>query len=275
MSGAPRVPPVPAVLRLVQTMALGRWRERGEQLYREVAALVESAPGREVLVSGCGEGSTVEWLAAKTGAAVTGVDPDAESIERAEERMRALVRPVSASFAQSALEDLPHETGVFDAAVGEPTLASAADPARAVAELARVTKPLGPVVLLQLTWSSELSESAREMLVERLAMRPHLLMEWKQMMRDAGLVEIQVQDWTDAGASPMPKRRGGKDGEAPMLTLPQKLQIAGRAWRRWGWKAARGAVGREQALIEELGRERAFGFHVIKGVKWPHQRSDG
>jgi hypothetical protein len=47
---------------------------------------------------------------------------------------------------------------------------------------------MGPVVLLQLTWSSDMSESAREMLVERLGLRPRLLVEWKQMMREAGLV---------------------------------------------------------------------------------------
>ena len=31
-------------------------------------------------------------------------------------------------------------------------------------------------------------------------MRPRLVVEWKQMLRDAGVVDLQVQDWTDAGA---------------------------------------------------------------------------
>ena len=59
---------------------------------------------------------------------------------------------------------------------------------------------------------------------------------------------------------------------APRLTLRQKAHIVGRAWRRWGWRAARGAVERETSLIKELSRERAFGFQVLKGVKWPHAR---
>ncbi|NUQ21793.1 MAG: hypothetical protein HOQ09_12665, partial [Gemmatimonadaceae bacterium] len=54
MSGAGRIPPAPAVLRLVQMAVMGRWRATGEELYREVATLTEAAPGREVLVSGCG-----------------------------------------------------------------------------------------------------------------------------------------------------------------------------------------------------------------------------
>ncbi len=65
----PPPPPVPAVLRLVQMVLLGRWRATGEALYREVADLVEARGGMELLVAGCGEGVTAEWLAARTGAA--------------------------------------------------------------------------------------------------------------------------------------------------------------------------------------------------------------
>src|SRR3954453_14312033 len=72
MSAPPRVPPVPAVLRLVQMMVLGRWRATGEELYREVADLTDAGPGKEIVVSGSGEGETSEWLAAKTGASITG-----------------------------------------------------------------------------------------------------------------------------------------------------------------------------------------------------------
>lgn len=268
MPATPRVPPVPAVLRLVQMIVLGRWRATGEELYREVADLVEAGPGRDIIVVGAGEGETAEWLASHTGTAVTGVDANEERVTRAETRARGGESPLQLSYQHAPLDDLPHETGVFDAAVGEPLLSSAADPERAVAELARVTKPMGSVVLLQLTWTSDMSQSAREMLVERLGLRPHLLIEWKQMMREAGLVEIQVQDWTDAGA----KAASADADEEPSLTWQQKVQIAGRAWRQLGWKGARTAVARERALLKELARERALGFQLLKGVKWPHAR---
>jgi 2-polyprenyl-3-methyl-5-hydroxy-6-metoxy-1,4-benzoquinol methylase len=270
MPAQPRVPPVPAVLRLVQMVVLGRWRATGEELYREVAGLLDAQPGHEIVVSGAGEGETSEWLAAKTGASITGVDPDEERIERAEARARELTNPLPLSYQQAELDDLPHESNVFDGGLAEPLLSSAADPAKAVAELARVTKPMGPVVLLELTWSSDMSAAAREMLVERLGLRPHLLIEWKQMMREAGLVEIQVQDWTEAGA----KAAAESEEEEPALTWQQKVQIAGRAWRQLGWKGARSAVARESALLKELTRERALGFQLLKGVKWPHARQE-
>jgi SAM-dependent methyltransferase len=275
MSSPPRTPPVPAVLRLVQMVVLGRWRATGEELYRELADLCEAAPGRDILVSGCGDGVSAEWLAARTGASVTGVDSDPARLDDAEERARErrlrgeLAGPLT--FQAGAPEDLPHETAVFDAAIGEPPLAAAADPARAVAELARVTKPMGTVVLLQLTWSSELLTHAREMLVERLGLRPQLLIQWKQMMRNAGIVDIQVQDWTGGG----PRASGATPSvvEPPRLTWQHKVQIVGRTWRRWGWRAARDAVEREKTLLRELSRERSLGFQLIKGVKWPHPKA--
>jgi SAM-dependent methyltransferase len=249
---------------------LGRWRATGEDLYREVADLAEAHGGTELLVSGCGEGVTAEWLAARTGAAVTGVDPDAERISRAQARLRATPSRSPLTYEVSPLDDLPHETSVFDAAVGETTIAAAADPARALGELVRVTKPLGHVVLLLPTWTSEIAEGHREELVERLGLRPHLLVEWKQMLREAGLVDITVQDWSDGGAT---SRGTTPRGAMPGLTWRQKAHIAGRAWRRRGWRAARVAVQRELELLEELSRDRALGFQLVTGVKWPHARS--
>ena len=239
---------------------LGRWRATGEELYREVANLTEAAPGRELLVSGSGDGVTTEWLAVRTGATVTGVDPDAERIEAAERRAREALRGATLGYQLAPLEDLPYENEVFDATVGEPSIAALTEPGRAIAEIARVTRPLGVIVLLQPTWSSEIKGPAREMLVE-----------WKQMMREAGIVELQVQDWTSGG----PARPSGtmKTVDTSELTWQQKAQIVGRAWRRWGWREARTAVERETTLLRELSRERAIGFQLLKGVKWPHPKT--
>ena len=50
-------------------------------------------------------------------------------------------------------------------------------------------------------WRTSVESLYRERVVECLGRRPYLIVEWKRMMRDAGLVELTVQDWTDrAGA---------------------------------------------------------------------------
>jgi SAM-dependent methyltransferase len=237
-------------------------------LYREVAGLVAAKPGMELVVLGCGDGVTTEWLAARTGAAVTGVDPDAARISQAEARRRESSSKGIVVFEVSPLDDLPHETAVFDAAIAEPEVASARDPGRALSELVRVTRPFGHVVALLPTWTSEIDSGDREDLVQRLGLRPRLLVEWKQMLRVAGLVDLVVQDWSDGG----PSASRTPDATMPALTWRQKAQITGRAWRRRGWRAARGAVRRELDLLEDLSRERALGFQLVMGVKWPHAR---
>lgn len=281
----PIAPPLPPVLRDVQSIVQGRWRVLGEELYREIARTLEVVAGGELLVVGCGDGVTVEWLAGKTGAIVTGVDADQRRIVQAERRIRAASR-LPVGFEAGSLEDLPHESNVFDASLAEPLLAATPDPARAISELVRVTKPMGVVVLLQLTWSSGIAESTRTLLVEKLGLRPHHLVEWKQMLREAGVVDVDVQDWSEGplgrslhvARTARTRRQGALERREPRLSLPQKVHIVGRAWRRWGWRvgvldAARGALAQERELLQELSRERAIGFQLVRGVKWPHARA--
>ncbi len=271
MPTSPRVPPVdpvPAVLRLVQSAVLGRFRTSTEPLYRELASLVAATDAdgrREVLVSGCGDGRSVRWLADRTSAVMTGVDPDGARVEAATSDARS--NGSSATFQQAPLDDLPFDDAVFDAAIGEPILTGAGDPARAVSELVRVVRPMAPVVVCQFTWNTDFDAGERAAVITRLGLSLRHLVEWKKLLREAGLVDLEVQDWTDLG-------RSRERGNAPAFTLAEKLQIAGRAWRRWGWRAAREAVGQETALLQDLARERAIGFHLLYGVKWPHARAD-
>lgn len=261
--------PAPAVLRLVQKAIIDRWRATGEDLYREIARLAAIEAGQEVVVAGCGRGATTEWIARRTGAAVTGIDSDEDDIAQAEEHARTA--GLDLSYQSGQLDDLPYETGVFDAAIGEPDIAAAASPERAVAELVRVTKPMGQVVLSQLTWSCELPESRRELVVERLGLRPRMLVEWKQMLRESGVVDIQVADWTDECDDEL----ADEGDENPLqLNWHDKLQIVSRAFRTAGIAEARQALARETGLLRDLSRERSMNFSIIKGVKWPHAASE-
>lgn len=259
-------PPVPAVLKLVQAVMHGRWRTTSDDLFRAVADLADAKLGAEILVSGTVDGLTAQWLAARTGAVVTAVDTDPGLVARADVRARSRAGRTP-SFEVSPLDDLPHETAVFDSAIGETGVAACRNPSRAIAELVRVTRPMGRLVLLLPTWSSEIPTADREALVERLGVRPHLVVEWKQMLRDAGVVEVVVQDWSEGAVG---ARTSGNRVAVPRLTWREKAHIAGRTLRRRGWRAARTSVHRELELLRELARERALGFHLVSGVKWPH-----
>jgi ubiquinone/menaquinone biosynthesis C-methylase UbiE len=261
--------PGPSILDLVRLSRTEIFPPGGEPLYREIASLVELEEGQELLDSACGRGISTFFLASNYGVACTGVDPDPALVAKAEARARAGELEHRLTFQQAQLDDLPFKDAMFDVAIGEVALGALADPARAVAELVRVTRPMGSVVLVQLTWTGHVDDERKEILVRHLGARPLLLVEAKQMLRDAGVVELQVRDWSDR---PSPFRPGGGapfHDLAQLFTFRQKLEILWRAVKRWGWSALRGAIFREHEIHRLITSERALGLTIIKGTRWP------
>ena len=244
----------------------------GEDLYRQIARLTELREGNEVLDAACGRGVSTLYLARAFGVSGVGVDSDSVLVQQAVERVRQEGLEGTFTFETASLDDLPYRDGTFDVAIGEIGLAASADPARAVSELARVTRPYGCVVLVQLIWTGNVDPTRREILVQHLGARPMILVEWKQLLRDAGVVELTVEDWSDA---PSPFRPTAAAGGAPfpdfseLFTLRERVAILLRAWKRWGWKGVKGAVLREREIHRLLTRERVLGLSLIKGTKWP------
>lgn len=237
----------------------------GEALYRHLARLVELGPDQEFLVVPCGQAVTTEFLARTTGATGSGVDPDEELVERAAERAKQAGLASGLHYEQAPLEDLPYQDAVFDVTIGEIGLAAAENVHAAVQELVRVTRPLGSVVLIQLVWTGNVTPERREALAEHLGLRPLVLVEWKQMLRDAGVVDLHVEDWADAAAG---SRRAGGRGLAELLSLRDLAGMLWRAGRQWGWRGVRAALARDRQVRTLLTRERVLGLSLIKGTRW-------
>jgi ubiquinone/menaquinone biosynthesis C-methylase UbiE len=265
--GAPAHGAGPSMLDLVRLSPTAVFPPGGEDLYRQIAMLTELAAEQEVLDAACGRGVATSFLARTYGVQGTGVEPDEHLVLEAEQRARETGLAERVTFQAAPLDDLPFKDGVFDVAIGELGLAATVDPARAIRELARVTRPMGSVVLVQLIWTGHVDEARKELLVQHLGARPMLLVEWKQMLRDAGVVELVVEDWSDRPSPFRPAPTPFPDF-AEIFSLRQKLRILQRAWSRWGWRGVRGAVLREQLIHRLLTRERAIGLTLIKGTKW-------
>ena len=264
-------PPAPAVLRLAELLVRDRWGAVAEALYREIDVLANAGPGTAIFVAGCGDGVTSDRLARRTHAAVTGADPDRRLIQVADARARA--GSDNLTYEVADLDDLPFETNVFDCAIGAPGVGAARDPERAVAELVRVTKPMGTVLLIQPTWTASLGGPQRAGLSRALGVTPRSVMEWKRALREAGLVEIDVQDWGDGGRPLGRLTTGSMEAVAPpSLTWRDKVHIVSHAWRRAGLRGTRDALARDEELLRELTRERALSLVLFSGVKWPHAR---
>jgi ubiquinone/menaquinone biosynthesis C-methylase UbiE len=124
-------------------------------------AVVEAAgvgPGHRVLDVACGTGNAALAAAAR-GATVAGIDAAPRLLEVAAGRAREA--GVDADWRQGDLQTLPYEDGAFDAALSVFGVIFAADGRRAAAELLRVTKPGGTVVVTSWPPRGALAEVVR------------------------------------------------------------------------------------------------------------------
>lgn len=102
------------------------------------------APGERVLDVACGAGQ-LSLPAARVGAAVTGVDIASNLIEQA--RSRAKVAGLVIRFDEGDAEDLPYEDESFDLVFSLIGAMFAPRPERVAAELVRVCRPGGRIVM--------------------------------------------------------------------------------------------------------------------------------
>jgi len=112
-------------------------------------------PGEYVLDAACGAGGFAV-RAAQAGARVIGIDIASNLIAQAVERARAANLPIQ--FDEGDVEELPYDEATFDTVVSQFGIMFAPRPERVVAELARVLKPGGRVVLFNWTPTSWVSQ---------------------------------------------------------------------------------------------------------------------
>ena len=258
---------------MIDLVRLGRSKgfSRGDQnLYRQIAALTGLAKGVQTSLVDvpCGLGAVAQFFAVAYDADVVGVDPDPDLVEVAEDRARAAGLSTQLHFQSAPLDDLPLQDAVIDVTIGELGLAAAPDPFRSVAELGRITRPGGQVVLICLSWTGHVDDEQREILIQHLGAKPLVLVEWKHALLEANVNDLHVEDWSDQAFSFLVRGRTFR-GPAELHSLGGKLAITVRAWKRWGWRGLKGAVRRESRILNLLGRERTVGVSLIVGTKAP------
>ncbi len=167
---------------------------------RERARLLGLRPGARAIEVGCGLGDDARALARLVGpdGEVVGLDASAALLEHAQARCRAEDGPVT--FIVGDAHELPFDAGAFDAARTERTLQHLENPARAVGELARVTRPGGVVLVNEPDWGTLAStgrprELIRAMLAaaEAQIRNPWIGRELAGLFVDAGLMDVTVQ----------------------------------------------------------------------------------
>jgi ubiquinone/menaquinone biosynthesis C-methylase UbiE len=129
------------------------------------------SPGATVLDVGCGPGSDTIPLAGLVGSDgfVFGIDRDAEMVLEAERR--ALEAGVGDSVEHRAGDayELPWRDGTFDAVRCERLFLHLDRPEQATAEMVRVTRPGGRVVLMDTDWGTRSVDTPEVELERRIA----------------------------------------------------------------------------------------------------------
>jgi len=135
------------------TGLLGRWLGRvmaaeTADANRAAVGLLDLQPADQVLEVGFGHGATVALMAAEvSGGRVVGVDISGEMLRLATRRNQAVISRGLVELRQAAVEELPYPDGRFDKALSVHTLYFWREPERALAEIRRVLKPGGRLVL--------------------------------------------------------------------------------------------------------------------------------
>ncbi len=175
---------------------------------------LELRPGLKVLDMGSGPGHTTMAIAQHVlpGGHVTGVDINAEFIERAGNRARAAGLQDSIDYRRCDFPPLPFTDAAFDRVWCKNVLEYVDDAAASVAEMARVTAPGGVVVAVDSDWDMmavELGEPTRE-LTDRIVAaaksvalnQPRIGRRLFHLFLAAGLQQIDVKVFTS------PDRKG-------------------------------------------------------------------
>ncbi|WP_217914798.1 methyltransferase domain-containing protein [Miltoncostaea marina] len=173
--------------------AVARWKERS-------FALLDPRPGARLLDVGCGTGDDVLALARLCGPDGSALGVDASAAMVAEARRRAAAAGVAgARFATGDAQALDLPDAAVDGCRAERTLLHLAEPARAVAEMARVVRPAGRVVLVEPDWHTlvvDAGDAATGHAVAAAAAerfrQGRVGRALRRLLLDAGLADVEV-----------------------------------------------------------------------------------
>jgi len=113
------------------------------EMRKTVVDMAEISEGDQVIEVGCGTGFTTEEIVSRVGEQnVVAVDLTPEQMQK------AIAKFPSVNFLRGDAENLPFKDDTFDAAISAGSIEYWPNPQKGIAEMARVTKSGGRVVIL-------------------------------------------------------------------------------------------------------------------------------
>ena len=258
---------IPSMLDLVHLSHRSLFPPGGIDICRQIALLTGMKKGDEVLVIPSGLGVTLEHFVREYAVVGSGVEDDPILLERAQERLRVIGMLERVHVQAGQMDGLPFRDGIFDAVIAELGLTPRVSAESAVSEMVRVLKPGASLVLVQPVWKAPVDSVRREVLSQHLGCRPLMVVEWKRLLRDAGIEGLHTEDWSDEETAFRPQITNPFPDFSELFTFPEKLAILLRARQRWGWLAVGRALARVREVHKLLTQERVLGLDLVMGLK--------
>ena len=177
------------------------------ELHDRATALLQPRPGERVLEVGCGLGADARELAravAPTGS-VTAVDVSEAMLNAARERHDAAL---DVTYERADVCDLPYDDASFDVIRIERVLQHVHELDRACAEMARVLKPGGRLLVLDTDWHSLVTDIGDDELSGRVLahstgrmIQPRAARRLRALLAGAGLTTAAIHGYAFAYAS--------------------------------------------------------------------------
>jgi SAM-dependent methyltransferase len=171
-------------------------RLRSDPLYAgykaRVVELLGAAAGGRYLEIGSGTGADAVELARRYGAEVVGVDSSVAMVEEARSRGLAVALVADAHA-------LPFDADVFDGAWADRTFQHLADPGQALAELVRVVRPGGAVVVADPDYGTQVVNIRDQDLADRVLGFRAGVGSWRlahqvpRLFAEAGLTDVRAE----------------------------------------------------------------------------------
>lgn len=185
----------------------GQWGDK-EQRYAELFRRLGLRRGSVALEVGCGAGGASRLLAQVVkGARVVGVDPSRLAVAEAIRLTAAAGLAGRVSFETMDGRSLAYPDGSFDAVFASRVLVHAFDPEGILAEMLRVLRPGGRLLVVEPDRDGTLGSVAHDE-VDRLywkhrrSINPDVGRRLYSMCRRAGLAEVEVIPWFRVSTRP-------------------------------------------------------------------------
>jgi arsenite methyltransferase len=185
---------------------------RRRHLVREAVA---AQPGEHVLDVGCGPGFYVKELLEHVGAdgSVTGVDVSRAMLAVAAKRVQG---HDNVAFVEAEATSLPVPDGAFDAALSVQVLEYVPDVAAALAEIHRVLRPGGRIVIWDVDWATVSWHTADHARMQRMLdawdhhlVHPSVPRTLMRQLHDAGFSDVTTDGHAFVTTALDPETYGG------------------------------------------------------------------